>query len=78
MEYYIIGGVLGLVLLLVLIVLVRALLLKPTAARYLVLEPEKSERATKYGKQLAKMIQVETLSGRNGQDMAQFDRFHNL
>ncbi|MGN1158084.1 MAG: M20/M25/M40 family metallo-hydrolase [Agathobacter sp.] len=68
--------ILGIFILLVIIVLLRTLLLKPTAAKTLKLEPEKSERATKYGIQLAKMIQDETISSRFGQDIAKFEKFH--
>ena len=41
---------------LIAIVLIRTLTLKPTPAKTLNLEFEKSERATEYGKKLAKMI----------------------
>ena len=68
--------ILGAFLLLVAVVLLRALTLKPTPAMTLQLEPEKSERATKYGQQLAKMVQVETISSRFEQDMSKFERFH--
>ncbi len=61
---------------LIVIVLVRALTLKPTPAKTLKLEFEKSERATKYGQQLAKMIQDETVSSRYEQDIEKFERFH--
>ena len=50
------GIVIGVIVALIVIVLVRTLTLKPTAAKTLKLEFEKSERATKYGQQLAKMM----------------------
>ena len=56
--------ILGFVLALVGIILIRTLTLKPTAAKTVKLEFEKSERATKYGQQLAKMVQDETISSR--------------
>ena len=46
--------ILGAVVALIAIVLIRTLTLKPTPAKTLKLEFEKSERATKYGQQLAK------------------------
>lgn len=67
---------LGVVVALIAIVLIRTLSLKPTAAKTLVIENEKSERATKYGQQLAKMIQDETISDRYVHDMSKFDKFH--
>ena len=68
--------ILGGLVVLIAIVLIRTLTLKPTPAKTLKLEFEKSERATKYGKQLAKMIQDETISSRFGQDMSKFEKFH--
>ncbi len=70
---YIIAGA---VVALIGIVLIRTLTLKPTPAKTVKLEFEKSERATKYGQQLAKMIQDETISSRFGQDMSKFEKFH--
>ena len=68
--------ILGAVVLLIAIVLIRTLSLKPTAAKTLVIENEKSERATKYGLQLSKMVQDETISSRFNQDMSKFEKFH--
>ncbi len=70
--YIIIGIILGIVG----AVLIRTLMLKPTAAKTVVLEPEKSERATEYGKGLAKMIQDETISSRYEFDEEKFHKFH--
>ena len=75
MEWVIVGLIIILIIL-VAIVLLRALMLKPTAAQTLKLEPEKGERATRYGAQLAKMIQDETISSRFDQDMSKFEKFH--
>ena len=64
------------VVVLIAIVLIRTLTLKPTPAKTLKLEFEKSERATKYGQQLAKMVQDETISSRFEQDIEKFEKFH--
>ena len=68
--------ILGLFILLVLIVLFRTVTLKPTAAKTFKLEPDKSDRAVKYGAQLSKMVQDETISSRYGQDVTKFEKFH--
>ena len=68
--------ILGVLVLLILVVLLRTVTLKPTAAKTVKLEPERSERAIQYGKQLAKMIQDETISSRFEQDRSKFDKFH--
>ena len=68
--------ILGIVLFIIVFVILRTILLKPTAAKTLKLEPEKSERAQKYGKQLAKMIQDETISSRFDKDVSKFEKFH--
>ncbi|MBQ6786276.1 MAG: M20/M25/M40 family metallo-hydrolase [Lachnospiraceae bacterium] len=69
------------IVLLVLVVLVfivvgRAVMLKPTAAKTIKLEPETGERAESYGKRLAKMIQQETISSRYEPEREKFYRFH--
>lgn len=69
------------IVLLVLVVLVfivvgRAVMLKPTAAKTIKLEPETGERAESYGKRLAKMIQQETISSRYEPEREKFFRFH--
>ena len=69
---------LGLIGLLVIIVLTRAILLKPTSAKTAKVALDESERATEYGKQLAKMIQKETISSRFEPDRTKFLEFHNL
>ena len=68
--------ILAVLVLLIVIVLLRTLLLKPTAAKTVKLELDKSERAVKYGKQLARMVQDETISSRFEQDRSKFDKFH--
>lgn len=61
---------------LVLIVVGRAVILKPTVAKTIKLEPETGERAESYGKRLAKMIQQETISSRYDPEREKFYKFH--
>lgn len=61
---------------LVLIVVGRALILKPTEAIKVKLEPETGERAENYGKRLAKMIQQKTISSRYEPKRDKFLLFH--
>ena len=61
---------------LVLIIVGRAVMLKPTAAKTIKLEPENGERAERYGKRLAKMIQQETISSRYEPEREKFYKFH--
>lgn len=63
-------------LVLVLIVVGRTVMLKPTAAKTIKLEPETGERAENYGKRLAKMIQQETISSRYEPEREKFLQFH--
>ncbi len=57
-------------------VLVRALLLKPTPARDAVVELDRTPRAEDYGRRLAQMIRVETVSSRFEPDRSKFLEFH--
>lgn len=68
--------ILGVLVFLIAIVLIRTIALKPTPAKTVEIEFEQSERAKKYGQQLAKMIQDETISGRDIHDVEKFKRFH--
>ena len=68
--------ILGVVLVVIAVVLIRTITLKPTPAKTVKIELEKSERATEYGKKLAKMVQDETISSRFEQDMSKFEKFH--
>lgn len=61
---------------LVLIIVGRALMLKPTEAMTVKLELETGERAERYGKRLAKMIQQETISSRYEPERDKFLSFH--
>lgn len=64
------------ILALALVVVGRAVMLKPTAAKMVKLEPETGERAENYGKRLAKMIQQETVSSRYEPGREKFLQFH--
>lgn len=68
--------IVGILVVLAAIVLIRTISLKPTPAKTLKLEFDKSERAAEYGKKLARMVQDETISSRFGQDMSKFEKFH--
>ncbi len=70
--------ILSLILLWALIIVVRALMLKPTEARTVKIELENGERADEYGKKLSRMIQIETISTRGETDRAKFYGFHEL
>ena len=71
-------GILLVLVVLAVIVVGRALLLKPTPAMTAKVQPEDSERAREYGKKLAKMIQKETISSRFDPDRTKFYEFHEL
>ena len=68
--------ILGVLVVIIAYVLIRALTLKPTPAKTVRIEFEKSERATEYGKKLARMVQDETISSRFNQDISKFEKFH--
>lgn len=70
--------VLALVVLLVAVVLLRAVFLKPTSAQTAKVQLDKGVRAEKYGKQLSKMVQKETISSRFDSDRTKFLEFHEL
>ena len=61
---------------LILVVLLRTLTLKPTAAQTAKVELDKSERSEKYGKQLSELLQIETISSRFDEDRTKFLKFH--
>lgn len=73
---YIIGGIGMVILLLALIVLYRTIRLKPTSAQTATVRLDETERAENYGKMLAKLIQVETVSARGQTDFTKFYNFH--
>lgn len=69
---YVLIGLLGFVAFL----LGRTSMLKPTSARKAKIELDTSERSVEYGKKLAKMVQVETISARGDNDRTKFYKFH--
>lgn len=70
--------VLGILVLLLVVALVRAMLLKPTSAKTATVTLDTSERAKRYGERLAKMIRKETVSSRFEEDRSKFYKFHQL
>ena len=70
--------ILGLLVVLIFVVLARAILLKSTSAKTASVELDKSERAEKYGKQLAELIKKETISSRFDEDRKKFLEFHEV
>ena len=74
----VVWAILAFILVLVVIVLARTLMLKPTAAASAVVELDKTERAVLYGDKLAKMIQAETISEPNQKDRSKFLEFHKV
>ena len=63
---------------LIAIVLLRAVLLKPTSAKVTKVQLDESDRAKKYGEQLAKMVRKETISSRFAPDRTKFYEFHEI
>ncbi len=76
MEFLLI--LLFLLIILIAVVLLRTLLLKPNEAQTAMVEPIEGARAEKYGKQLAQLIQKETISDRYDPDRTKFLEFHQL
>lgn len=74
----ILWSVLTVVLIVVAVVLLRAVLLKPTAAKTAKVQLAVGERAERYGKQLATLVQHETISSRFETDRTKFLEFHKL
>ena len=70
--------VLALVVLLIAVVLLRAVFLKPTSAQTAKVKLDEGVRAEKYGIQLSKMVQKETISSRFDSDRTKFLEFHEL
>ena len=70
--------VFGLIVLLIILVIMRAVLLKPTAAQTAKVELDEGPRAEKYGQQLAQLVQKETVSSRFDLDRAKFLEFHEI
>ena len=74
----IVWAILALILILVIVVLARTVMLKPTAASSAVVELDKTQRAVLYGEKLSKMIQVETISEPHQKDRTKFLEFHKV
>ena len=70
--------ILILLVLLILVVLMRTLSVKPDSARTATVPMDEGPRAEKYGKQLSKMIQVETISSRYDESREKFLEFHKV
>ncbi len=70
--------VLILIALFIVVVLAKAVLLKPTAAKTVKVQLEEGPRAEKYGMQFSKLIQKETISSRYDADRSKFLEFHEL
>lgn len=68
--------ILFLILILTAVVLVRAVMLKPTPALTAKVEMDETERAKTYGEQLALLIRRETVSSRFDPDRSKFLDFH--
>ena len=60
------------------IILIRAVMLKPTSAKDAKVTLDTSERSIEYGKKLAKMVRKETISSRFDPDRTKFLEFHEL
>ena len=70
--------ILALVVGLIAVVLLKTLMLKPTAAANATIELDESERAVLYGEKLSKMIQVETISEPRQVNRSKFLEFHKV
>lgn len=70
--------ILVVIIVLVGIVLLRTVMLKPTETKFAKVTLDESERSATYGKQLAKMVQKETISSRFEEDRTKFYEFHNV
>ena len=73
---YILGGLLGLVILLLLIAVIRTLCIPQKTSEYKA--PEAGERAEEYAKKLAEMVRAETVSHSGVHETEKFYRFHEL
>ena len=71
-------GILLIFAVLVVIVLLRAVTLKPTPAKEANIALDNNERAVEYGKKLSKLLQKETISNRQDSDRTKFLEFHEI
>lgn len=74
----ILWGILIAIVVLIGVVLLRAVFLKPTAAKTATVKLDDSDRAKEYGEKLAKMVQKETISSRFDSDRTKFYEFHEI
>ena len=74
----ILWGILILFAVLILIVLMRAVSLKPTSAQTAKIQLEEGARAEKYGRQLSELVKKETISSRFDDDRTKFLEFHDI
>ena len=70
--------ILFLLILIAAIVLIRVITLKPTSAKEAKVQLDESIRSVEYGKQLARMVQKETISSRFDPDRTKFLEFHEI
>ncbi len=61
-----------------LFVVIKTALVKPTSAKDTKVKLDTSERAKTYGKILSRMVQKETISGRDQEDRTKYYEFHEL
>lgn len=69
---------LAIIAVLALVIVLRAVLLKPTSALHAKVALDESERAKEYGEKLAKLVRKETISSRFEADRTKFLEFHEL
>ena len=60
------------------LVVVKTALVKPTSAKDAKVKLDNGPRGEKYGKILSRMVQKETISGRNQKDRSKYLEFHHL
>lgn len=75
---YIVLGVLGLILILLAICVIRALMMKPTAAISAKINMEPCSRSQEYGEKLGELIKCETISSRYDDSRDKFYSFHKI
>lgn len=71
----ILGTIIAIIVVLVGILIIRTVSLKPTEAKEAQVKIENTERAVRYGKRLAEMVRVETISSRFEQNLEKFEKF---
>ena len=69
------GIILAAILILAGILVIRTVTLKPTAAKNAEVKLENTDRAIAYGKRLAEMVRVETISSRYAQNLEKYKKF---